>query len=298
MAPDAPRIDAEQNQRGASTATTAAGCGPTGAADNWLTPDWPAPANVRALCTTRVGGVSRGPWAGLNPAAHVGDDPAAVARNRALLRAQLPADPVWLTQVHGTRVVDPAAHTPDLPPPEADAARTQALRTPCAVLTADCLPILLCDRGRRRELEEGASTSAAAEVAATEVASIHAGWRGLADGVIGATAAAMCTQPRDWLAWIGPCIGPEAFECGDDVLAAFCTDHPEARAAFRPHPQHPGKWLGDLPAIARQRLVALGVPAAAIYGGGLCTVSDPQRFYSFRRDGVTGRMASIVWLEG
>ncbi len=260
----------------------------------WLIPDWPAPANVRALCTTRAGGGSLAPWTGLNLAAHVGDDAGAVVANRALLRRQLPADPVWLTQVHGTRVIDPATHTPDLPPPEADAARTQARRTPCAVLTADCLPILLCDRGGGR----GATPAAATRAAATEVAALHAGWRGLADGVIEATAAAMQTRPRDWLAWIGPCIGPEAFECGDDVVAAFCDGHPEARSAFRPHPHNPGKWLGDLPAIARQRLVALGVPPSAIHGGDLCTVSDPQRFYSFRRDGVTGRMASIVWLEG
>lgn len=271
---------------------------PRGLPDGWLAPDWPAPANVRALCTTRAGGVSRGHWASLNPAAHVGDDPAAVAANRALLRSHLPADPVWLTQVHGTRVIDPATHTPELPPPEADAARTQAKRTPCVVLTADCLPILLCDRGSGRGAAEGASTGAATEVTATEVAALHAGWRGLADGVIEATAAAMQTRPRDWLAWIGPCIGPDAFECGDDVVAAFCDGHPEARTAFRPHPQHPGKWLGDLPAIARQRLIALGVPPAAIHGGGWCTVADPHRFYSFRRDGVTGRMASIVWLEG
>jgi len=264
-----------------------------GLPDGWLVPDWPAPANVRALCTTRAGGVSRGPWTSLNLAAHVGDDPAAVAANRALLRGQLPAEPVWLTQVHGTRVIDPATQTPHHPPPEADAARTRAMRTPCAVLTADCLPILLCDGGSGRGSAEGASTRSA-----TEVAALHAGWRGLADGVIEATAAAMHTHPRDWLAWIGPCIGRDAFECGEDVLAAFCNSHPEARAAFRPHPQHPGKWLGDLPAIARQRLVALGVPRTAIYGGGLCTVADPQRLYSFRRDGVTGRMASIVWLEG
>lgn len=267
-----------------------------------LTPDWPAPANVRALCTTRAGGVSGGPWASFNLAAHVGDDPAAVAANRALLRAQLPADPVWLTQVHGVRVIDPALHDPATRSPEADAARTRALRNPCAVLTADCLPVLLCDRGARESAGTATAASssemAATEVAATEVAAIHAGWRGLADGVIEATAAAMQTRPQDWLAWIGPCIGRDAFECGDDVLAAFCDGHPEARSAFRPHPQSPGKWLGDLPAIARQRLVALGVSAAAIHGGDRCTVSDAQAFYSFRRDGVTGRMATLIWLEG
>ena len=269
-----------------------------------LVPDWPAPANVRALCTSRSGGVSRGPWADFNLAAHVDDDPAAVAANRARLRRWLPADPLWLTQVHGTRVIDPAAYAGSAAPPEADAARTRAPGIPCAVLTADCLPILLCDRGSGRgsggaAADEVAATEVAAtEIAATEVAALHAGWRGLADGVIEATAAAMQTRPQGWLAWIGPCIGPDAFECGDDVVAAFCDGHPEARTAFRPHPRSPGKWLGDLPAIARQRLVALGVPPAAIHGGNWCTVADPRRFYSFRRDGVTGRMASIVWLEG
>ena len=249
----------------------------------WLIPGWPAPANVRALCTTRSGGSSRGPWLSFNLAAHVDDDPVAVAANRSRLRAHLPADPVWLSQVHGVRVIDPARHESAATPPEADAARTCNAGTPCAVLTADCLPVLLCDHG--------------GGALATEVAAIHAGWRGLADGVIEATAAAMQTRSQDWLAWIGPCIGPAAFECGEDVLAAFCSGHPEARAAFRPHPESPGKWLGDLPAIARQRLVALGVPAAAIHGGEFCTVSDAARFYSFRRDGVTGRMASVIWLD-
>jgi hypothetical protein len=238
---------------------------------------------VRALSTTRSGGASRVPWQSFNLAAHVADDPAAVAANRARLSVHLPADPVWLAQVHGVRVIDPAGHDPAAPPPAADAARTCETGTPCAVLTADCLPILLCD--------------GAAEAMATEVAAIHAGWRGLADGVIEATAAAMLAQPKDWLAWIGPCIGPAAFECGEDVLAAFCSGHPEARTAFRPHPDHREKWLGNLPAIARQRLTALGVPAAAIHGGDLCTVSDPARFYSFRRDGVTGRMATVIWLQ-
>ncbi|MCF8191676.1 MAG: peptidoglycan editing factor PgeF [Burkholderiales bacterium] len=266
--------------------------GAQGLPGGWLIPDWPAPANVRALCTTRVGGVSQGLWASLNLASHVGDDPLAVAANRGLLQRHLPAAPVWLAQVHGTGVIDPATHVHSAEPPEADAARTCALRTPCAVLTADCLPVLLCDGGRAPPGGTGADTMA------TEVAAIHAGWRGLADGVIEATAGCMHTHPQDWLAWIGPCIGPAAFECGDDVLAAFCDRHPEARAAFRPHPQQPGKWLGDLPAIARQRLMALGVPATAIHGGEHCTVAESGRFYSFRRDGVTGRMASIVWLDG
>lgn len=280
--------------------------------DAWLTPDWPAPANVMALCSTRPGGMSAGPWAGLNLAAHVGDDPSAVTGNRARLRAHLPAEPLWLTQVHGVNVVDPAGYDPAVGP-QADAARTRAIDTPCAVLTADCLPILLCDRGTGRSsgpsaarqadtshpvgLGIGGGHAASAQGLATEVAAIHAGWRGLADGVLEATAAAMRTRPQDWLAWIGPGIGRDAFECGEEVLEAFCNRHPEARQAFRKAPGAPGRWLGDLPAIARQRLVALGMPAGAIYGGTLCTVSDPERFYSFRRDGVTGRMASLIWLS-
>lgn len=256
---------------------------------DWLVPEWPAPANVRALCTTRAGGHSRGVWGSLNLAAHVGDEAVAVANNRAVLRDHLPKAPVWLAQVHGVRVIDPAMLDPAAPPPEADAAHTRQPGSPCAVLTADCLPILLC-AGRR-----GGMTTAGA---ATEVAAIHAGWRGLADGVIEATAAAMQTPPQDWLAWIGPCIGPAAFECGEEVLEAFCRDRPEVHAAFRPHPAQAGRWLGDLPAIARQRLAALGVPAAAVYGGDVCTVSDPARFYSFRRDGLSGRMASLIWLAG
>lgn len=280
--------------------------------DSWLRPDWPAPANVVALCSTRAGGLSTGPWAGLNLAAHVGDDPAAVAGNRARLRAHLPAEPLWLTQVHGVNVVDPAGYDP-ASGPQADAARTRATGTPCAVLTADCLPVLLCDRGAQHsagpsaawqadtchpvEVGMAARHAAAGRGRATEVAAIHAGWRGLADGVLEATAATMRTRPQDWLAWIGPGIGRDAFECGEEVLEAFCKGHPEARQAFRPAPGAPGRWLGDLPAIARQRLVALGMPASAIHGGTLCTVSDPARFYSFRRDGVTGRMASLIWLS-
>lgn len=256
---------------------------------DWLVPDWPAPSNVRALCTTRAGGSSLGAWASLNLATHVGDDAAAVAANRALLRTHLPADPVWLAQVHGVRVIDPAMHDAAAAPPQADAAHTGALHTPCTVLTADCLPLLVCDRGTG---QHGASA-----VVATEVAAIHAGWRGLADGVIEATAAAMRSRPADWLVWIGPCIGARAFVCGPDVREAFCHSHPQARDAFAAHPAEAGKWLGDLPALARQRLIALGVPAAAIHGGGLCTVSDPARFYSYRRDGITGRMASVIWLQ-
>lgn len=252
---------------------------------DWLVADWPAPPDVRALVTTRRGGVSPGVYASFNLAAHVGDDPAAVAANRASLRRHLPTDPVWMTQVHGVRVIDPATvgasgHLTL----EADAACTGAAGVPCAVLTADCLPILLCDGGVRSTRNT-----------ATSVGAVHAGWRGLADGVIEAALAALQTPPERVLAWIGPCIGANAFECGVDVVDAMTREHVRAMDAFRQHPTRPGKWLGDLPAIARQRLTALGVPEHAIYGGTWCTVADPLRFFSFRRDGVTGRMASLIW---
>ncbi|TCJ18587.1 peptidoglycan editing factor PgeF [Parasulfuritortus cantonensis] len=245
---------------------------------DWLLPDWPAPARVRAFMTTRAGGVSRPPWASMNPAAHVGDDPAAVAENRRILRAGLPAEPLWLEQVHGTCVAEAPAEAP----PCADASLARGPGQVCAVLTADCLPVLFCDRAGR------------------VVAAAHAGWRGLAAGVLEATVARMAVAPDAVLAWLGAAIGPAAFEVGDEVREAFVSRHPLAAVAFRPAlpgtlDEAPRKWLADLYALARIRLAAIGV--AAVYGGGLCTYADATRFYSYRRDGRTGRMASLVWLE-
>lgn len=237
---------------------------------DWLTPDWPAPAPVRALVTTRAGGVSQGPWTGLNLGLRTDDDPAAVAENRARLEACLPQPPKWLAQVHGSTVVD--ADTLD-GQPQADASIARAAGTVCAIQVADCLPVLFTDR------------------AGSCVAAAHAGWRGLAGGVLANTVAGMGVAPKDMLAWIGPGIGPSAFEVGDDVLQAFCTDHPENRDAFQA--LQAGKWLCDLPALARLALRRCGV--SAIYGGHWCTWSDPQRFYSYRRDRVTGRMAAVIW---
>lgn len=237
-----------------------------------LVPDWPVPARVRALITTRAGGTSVGPYASLNLADHVGDDPAAVRANRARLRALLPAEPVWLEQVHGTDVL--CVETGGAR--RADAAVSRTPGTVCAVLTADCLPVLLADR------------------AGTVVAAAHAGWRGLCAGVLERTVAAMDTDPGQLLAWLGPAIGPEAFQVGDEVRAAFLAVDAAAAAAFRP--DGPGKWRADLYALARQRLARAGVQAR--YGGGLCTFSDPGRFFSYRRDGTTGRMASLIWLSG
>lgn len=245
------------------------------AGSGWLRPDWPAPANVRALTTTRAGGVSRGGYASLNLAGHVGDESSAVAENRRRLRrlAALPAEPAWLNQVHGRGVVRLDAASP--PGAEADAATTRMPGVVCAVLTADCLPVLLCDR------------------AGTRVAAAHAGWRGLAGGVLEASVAAMASAPGELLAWLGPAIGPAAFEVGDEVRQAFVSQNPAAEQAFAPSPA--GRWLADLYALARLRLAACGVEA--VYGGGRCTLREAQHFYSYRRDGETGRMASLIWLE-
>jgi YfiH family protein len=219
--------------------------------------------------TTRQGGVSDAPWASLNLGDHVGDAPDRVAVNRGRLREHLPAEPCWLKQVHSARIVPAATGVP-----EADAAFSRQPHTVCAVLTADCLPVLLCDR------------------AGSVVAAAHAGWRGLADGVLEASVAAMQTPPDELLIWLGAAIGPAAFEVGDDVREAFMAQHAETTVAFVPHR---GKWLADLYQLARIRLAHMGVHA--VYGGGRCTFSEAGTFFSYRRDGVTGRMASLIWIE-
>lgn len=235
-------------------------------------PDWPAPANVRALQTTRVGGVSAEPYDSLNLAGHVGDDALKVAANRQLLSPYVPTEPLWLNQVHGIVVVD-AAIASCLP--EADASFTRASNVVCSTMTADCLPVLLCDE------------------AGTVVAAAHAGWRGLCDGVVEAAIAAMQTPPKNLMAWLGPAIGPNAFEVGIEVRDAFISHARKAQLAFGPIADD--KWLGDIYLLAKQRLHRLGIER--IYGGGLCTYTDQARFFSFRRDGVTGRMASMIWLD-
>jgi YfiH family protein len=230
-------------------------------ADLFLMPDWPAPANVRALVTTRAFG---------NLADHVGDEKSAVAARRAALRRHLPAEPLWLSQVHGQRCVAAEGASPGV---EADASCARTAGCVCAVLTADCLPILFCDQ------------------AGIVVAAAHAGWRGLLGGVIEATVAAMAVPPQRLLAWLGPAIGPAAFEVGEEVRTAFVADDPDAFAAFVPRPN--GKWSCDLYALARQRLARLGV--TQVHGGGRCTYSETDLFYSYRRERDTGRMASLVW---
>ncbi len=236
-----------------------------------LHPDWPTPANVHGLMTTRVGGVSAAPWASLNLGDHVNDDPAHVAANRARLNEHLPESPVWLRQVHSARVVEAGL----MPDAEADACITRIPGRVCAVLTADCLPVLFCDR------------------AGTVVGAAHAGWRGLAGGVLEATVAAMAVPPGEILAWLGAAIGPQAFEVGDEVRATFLAQHPGTEPAFVPQGAA-GKWLADIYALARIRLAHAGVHAGS--GGGRCTLTESGRFFSYRRDGVTGRMASAVWL--
>jgi YfiH family protein len=239
---------------------------------DWLVPDWPAPPRVRAMVTTRHGGASRGAFAGFNLAEHVGDDAAAVAANRQRLRRHVPAEPLWLQQVHGVRCVDAAAAQPG---ETADACVAHAPHQVCVVMTADCLPVLLCDR------------------AGTAVAAAHAGWRGLAAGVIEAAVRALACPPGQLLAWLGPAIGPLAFAVGDEVRAAFLAVDGATAAAFVPCGD--GKWLCDLYQLARQRLAACGV--TAVSGGGWCTVADAERFYSYRRDRATGRIATLIWLE-
>lgn len=245
-------------------------------AHGWIEPDWPAPPNVRALITTRAGGASRGAYAGLNLGLHSGDDAEAVTHNRASLRQWLPAEPLWLRQVHGTAVAEADATAGS---PEADAAVARRPGTVCAALTADCLPLLLCD-------QEG-----------TVVAAAHAGWRGLCSGVIEQTLLAMDRPPQVLLAYLGPAIGPAAYEVGAEVRAAFIAADPgadpESGAAFAPG--KPGKYYADLYALARRRLARSGV--ARVYGGGYCTYTERERFYSYRRDGATGRMASLIWIQ-
>jgi YfiH family protein len=245
----------------------------------WLTPDWPVPAGVRALSTLRTGGASAAPYASLNLGGHVGDQATAVEGNRRRLRdaAKLPAEPVWLEQVHGTCVLDLDSPGPLGP---ADAAVTRQPGRICAILTADCLPVLLADEAGDR------------------VGAAHAGWRGLAAGVIEATVAALGVPPRQLLAWLGPAIGPRHFEVGAEVREALLRragagDGAADEAAFVPNAR--GRYMADLYALARRRLLRLGVER--IYGGGQCTYADDARYYSHRRDGRTGRQATLIWLE-
>ncbi|OPK10472.1 MULTISPECIES: peptidoglycan editing factor PgeF [Pseudomonas] len=238
---------------------------------DWLIPDWPAPAGVKACVTTRAGGVSLAPFDSLNLGDHVDDSPEAVAENRRRLTARFSIQPAWLQQVHGIAV----AHADPGLVATADASWTATPGIACTAMTADCLPVLFCDR------------------AGTRVAAAHAGWRGLAAGVLEATLDSLAVPPADVLAWLGPAIGSQAFEVGPEVRETFVRQLPEAAEAFVPS-ANAGKFMADIYQLARLRLAARGV--TAVYGGGFCTVTDP-RFFSYRRAPRTGRFASLIWLE-
>lgn len=245
---------------------------------DWIIPGWPAPANVRAFMTTRAGGVSGAPYDSFNTATHVGDHVSDVAENRRLLRKELPGEPLWLNQVHGNGV----ARFGGEGIPDADASVAFQAGQVCVVQTADCLPVLFCDE------------------AGSVVAAAHAGWRGLAGGVLEETVKAMGVAPDRILAWLGAAIGPNVFEVGEEVREAFVSQHALAGVAFRPAlpgtlDEAPRKWLADIYALARIRLSTVGVER--VYGGGLCTFEEQGRFFSYRREQNTGRMASLIWLQ-
>lgn len=242
---------------------------------DWVRADWPAPRGIVAGVTTRLGGASSGSYASLNLAAHVGDTLKRVRLNRSQFLAMcgLPGEPRWLEQMHGTRVVHAEALSAKNGPPQADAIVTKHSAVVCAVLTADCLPILLCtaDGG--------------------EIAAAHAGWRGLANGIIAAAVDSMSNPANNLLAWLGPAISQPAYEVGKEVRAVFLAADPDSADCFVANGH--GRWQADLCGLARRRLAAAGV--TEVYGGGFCTYADQERFFSYRRDGQCGRMASFIF---
>lgn len=235
-----------------------------------IRPDWPAPANVKAFTTTRRGGFSQGAWRSLNLGDRCGDNPAHVEKNRKLLRSELPAEPHWLKQVHGKRVVS-CDEAQDLEP-EADAVIGTKAGQVCAVLTADCLPVIFCNN------------------TGTKIAAAHAGWRGLAEGVLEATVRAMQCDPKELIVWLGPAIGPKAFEVGYEVYQSFVEINAANKVAFEAYRD---RWLADLYELSRLALSRLGVNQ--VYGGQYCTHSEQDKFFSYRRDGQSGRMATVIW---
>jgi YfiH family protein len=238
-------------------------------------PDWPAPARVKAWVTERSGGASSSSYAALNLATHVGDAPEHVAENRARLRAgvPLPSEPVWLEQVHGATVLDLDLDRDAVGP--ADGAVTSRAGVVCAVLTADCLPVIFAARDGSR------------------VGVAHAGWRGLLNGVLPAAVRALQAPPAEVVAWLGPAISSPSYEVGADVRDAYLARDAEASAAFSPNAR--GRWQADLYALARTSLVGAGVKD--VHGGGFCTFAEAYRFFSHRREAPCGRFATLVWLE-
>lgn len=239
-----------------------------------ITPDWPAPSNVHAVSTTRIGGVSTAPYHALNLATHVGDEPDNINQNRQRLIEQLnlPEAPRWLNQTHGCTIADSDQWQLNM---DADACISKTPKHVCTIMTADCLPVLICDTN------------------AQFVAAVHAGWRGLAAGIIEKTLRRYHGKSSDLMVWLGPAIGPSQFEVGPEVVEAFCLQNKDAHSAFVQ--QDSEHYLADIYQLARQRIQAAGV--TAIYGGEYCTVSDAHHFFSYRRDGVTGRMASMIWIR-
>jgi YfiH family protein len=238
-----------------------------------IVPNWPVPKNVKAFASTRVGGFSSAPYQGLNLGAHVGDDPSIVEKNRAWLaqQANMPSAPIWLNQTHSTVVAQVSAPTTQVL--DADGVFTSASNVVCSAMTADCLPVLLTN------------------TQGTQVAAVHAGWRGLANGIV---ENALELFSGEVMAWLGPAIGPQAFEVGEDVLQAFVDFDSQAHQAFTPRDVE-GKWLADMSKLATQRLNKLGI--TQVFDSGLCTFQDKEDFYSYRRDGVTGRQATFIWIE-
>ncbi|ASI97305.1 peptidoglycan editing factor PgeF [Vibrio rotiferianus] len=238
-----------------------------------ILPNWPAPKNVKAFASTRVGGFSSAPYQGLNLGAHVGDDPSIVEKNRAWLaqQANMPSAPIWLNQTHSTVVAQMSAPTTQVL--DADGVFTSASNVVCSAMTADCLPVLLTN------------------TQGTQVAAVHAGWRGLANGIV---ENALELFSGEVMAWLGPAIGPQAFEVGEDVLQAFVDFDSQAHQAFTPRDVE-GKWLADMSKLATQRINKLGI--TQVFDSGLCTFQDKEDFYSYRRDGVTGRQATFIWIE-
>lgn len=247
---------------------------------DWIIPHWPAPDNVRAITTTRIGGFSEGAYTSMNLGERTDDNMIAIARNRNYLvkSLELPEEPCWLFQSHGSKVV--RLYHDTMPNQAADASYSTLANKVCAVLTADCLPVLLCAK-------DGSA-----------VAAVHAGWRGLAKGIVDNTVSTLLhfgkCQPGNLLAWLGPAIGPAVFEVGQDVVDAFCAPFPQARKAFTPIPGTQ-KWLADIYMLARQRLQRMGV--SDIFGGGFCTAIQYEKFYSYRRNSETGRMATLIWMR-
>jgi len=242
---------------------------------DWIVPDWPVPIQVKSIMTTRLGGISPSPYDSMNLAYHVQDDAQYVAANRACLQETLGLSkrPFWVNQVHGVDVADVSKDTTGC---DADAVYSRERGMACCVMTADCLPVLLCDREGR------------------EVAAVHAGWRGLQQGVIEQAIEHFSAAPKDIYVWLGAAISVKAFEVGDEVRQAFIRDNEQDAACF--YAVNNGHWMADLYQLARQRLARIGI--GYVGGGDYCTFTDSRRFYSYRREAVTGRMASLIWIEG